>query len=95
MMPRRNRNAHAPAIDTDELAAQAAELTAELASVHIDPITHLVGDIQLRLGGSQATGKSAALISDLIQRLQQHPGAAVALLDGKSALAMGVTGHGR
>jgi putative protein kinase ArgK-like GTPase of G3E family len=94
MMPRRNRNAHAPAIDTDELAAQAAQLTAELGSVHI-PILRPAGEIQLRLCGTPGTGKSAALINDLIQRLQQHPGAAVALLDSQNALAMGVTGHGR
>ena len=57
-MPRRNRNAHAPAIDTDELAAQAAQLTAELGSVHI-PVSHPADEIQLRLGGIPPTGKSA------------------------------------
>ena len=93
-MPRRNRNAHAPAIDTDELAAQAAQLTAELGSAHI-PLLRPAGVIQLRLGGTRGTGKSAALINDLIQRLQQHPGAAVALLDSQNALAMGMTGHDR
>jgi hypothetical protein len=31
-MPRRNRNAHTPRIDTDELAAQAAQLTTELTA---------------------------------------------------------------
>jgi putative protein kinase ArgK-like GTPase of G3E family len=86
-MPRRNRNAHAPAIDTDELAAQAAQLAAELGSVHI-PILRPAGEIQLRLGGTPGTGKSAALINDLIQRLQQHP-RAVALLDSQNALARG------
>jgi hypothetical protein len=93
-MPRRNRNAHAPVIDTDELAEQAAQLTAELGSLHI-PLSHLATEIQLRLGSTPGSGKSAALITDLIQRLHQHPGAAVALLDSQNALAMGVTGHGR
>jgi hypothetical protein len=94
MMPRRNRNAHAPAIDTDELAAQAAQLTAELGSVHI-PVSHQAGEIQLRLGGAPHAGKSSALIDYLSKWATEHPGGTVALIDGKAALAMGVTGHGR
>ena len=70
-MPRRNRNAHAPAIDTDELAAQAAQLTAELASVHIRALSYPAGEIQLRLGGIPGTGKSAVLINDLAQQLKR------------------------
>ena len=33
-MPRRNRNAHAPTIDTDELAEHAAQLATELSQAH-------------------------------------------------------------
>ena len=32
-MPRRNRNAHAPALDADELADQAARLATELTPI--------------------------------------------------------------
>lgn len=93
-MPRRNRNAHAPVIDTDELAAQAAQLTAELASVHIDPVTHSAGDIQLRLGGTPHPGKPAVLIGYFNEWIKEHPCATVSLIDDKSALAMGVSSHG-
>jgi len=93
-MPRRNRKAHPPVIDTDELAAQAAQLTAELGSAHI-PVSHPAGEIQLRLEFISGTGKSAALITDLTQWVKQHPGAMGALLDGKYALVVGVTGRGR
>ena len=93
-MPRRNRNAHAPAIDADELAAQADRLTAELGSVHIDPVSYLAEEIQLSLGGIPHAGKSPVLINRLNEWIKEHPGATVSLIDGKSALAMGVTGHG-
>jgi hypothetical protein len=95
MMPRRNRNAHAPVIDTDELAAQAAQLTAELGSVHIDPVTHLAGEIQLSLGSISGPGKSLVLIDHFNEWIKEHPGGMVTLIDSKSALAMEVTGHGR
>jgi hypothetical protein len=95
MMPRRNRNAHAPVIDTDELAAQAAQLTAELGSVHIDLVTHLAGEMKLSLGSIRGPGKSLVLIDHLDEWIKEHPGGTVRLIDGKSALAMGVTGHGR
>lgn len=93
-MPRRNRNAHAPAIDADELAAQAAQLTAELGSVHI-PVSHPVGEIRLRLGGTPHPGKSTVLIDHFNEWIKDHPGATVSLINGKDALAMGVTSHGR
>jgi hypothetical protein len=94
-MPRRNRNAHAPAIDADELAAQAAQLTAELGSLHIDPVTHLADEIQLSLGSIPGPGKSLVLIDHFNEWIKEHPGGTVRLIDGKSALTMGVTGHGR
>jgi hypothetical protein len=93
-MPRRNRNAHAPVIDTDELAAQAAQLAAELGSVHI-PVFYPAEEIQLRLGSISGPGKSFVLIDHLDEWIKEHPGGTVRLIDGKSALAMGVTGHGR
>jgi hypothetical protein len=93
-MPRRNRNAHAPAIDTDELAAQADRLAAELGSVHI-PVLHPTEEIQLRLGSIPGPGKSLVLIDYFDEWIKEHPGGTVALIDGKSALALGVTGHGR
>jgi desulfoferrodoxin (superoxide reductase-like protein) len=93
-MPRRNRNAHAPAIDADELAAQAAQLTAELGSVHI-PVSYPAGEIQLRLGGIPHPAKSSVLIDHFNEWIKEHPGCTVSLIDRKSALAMGVTSHGR
>jgi hypothetical protein len=94
-MPRRNRNAHAPAIDADELAAQAAQLTADLGSIHIRPVSHLADEIQLRLGGIPHPGKSPVLIDHFNEWIKEHPGCTVSLIDGKHALAMGVTSHGR
>jgi hypothetical protein len=93
-MPRRNRNAHAPAIDADELAAQAAQLAAELGSLHI-PAFYPAEEIQLRLGSIPGPGKSLVLIDHFNEWIKEHPGGMVRLIDDKSALALGVTGHGR
>jgi hypothetical protein len=94
MMPRRNRNAHAPAIDADELAAQAAQLAAELGSVHI-PVSHPAEEIQLRLGGIPQAGKSSVLIDHFNEWIKEHPGCTVGLLDVKQSFTKVVTGHGR
>jgi hypothetical protein len=94
-MPRRNRNAHAPAIDTEELAAQAAQLAAELGSMRLHPISYPAAEIQFRLGSIPGPGKSLVLIGYFNEWIKEHPGRTVRLIDGKSALAMGVTGHGR
>jgi hypothetical protein len=93
-MPRRNRNAHAPAIDTDELAAHADRLTAELGSIHI-PVSHLAGEIQLRLCGIPRPGKSPVLIGYFNEWIKEHPRGTVSFIDRKSALVTGVTSHGR
>lgn len=64
-------------------------------SPEFDPVTHLAEEIQLRLGGTPCAGKSSALMDHFNEWIKEHPGGTVALIDGKSALAMGVTGHGR
>jgi len=94
-MPRRNRNAHAPAIDTDELAEQAAQLTAELDSIRIHPISYPAEEIPLRLSGTPGAGKSTVLIRYFSKWAKEHPGGTVAPLDGTSVFAMRVTGHDR
>ncbi len=50
-MPRRNRNAHTPRIDTDDLAAQAAQLTTELTAT---PFLDEPSGWQLSLAGIEA-----------------------------------------
>ena len=84
MMPRRNRNAHAPRIDADELAAQADQLTAELAVRNPGTVV-LIDEIQFyRLGGIPGTGKSNLLREYMTQFIHEHPGCQLTITDEKA-----------
>ena len=90
-MPRRNRNAQTPRIDTDELAAQAAQLTAELAATN--PATVLVIDesqLYHQFAPMARTGKSRLLGDYITTFLSEHPGWQLTLADAKA-----VTSHDR
>lgn len=89
-MPRRNRNAHSLRIDTDELAAQAGQLTAELGTINGRPV-YLADEIQLyyRLGGISGGGKSSALNLILAHFTSKYPRCQISLTDAKA-----VTSHG-
>ena len=90
-MPRRNRNAHADRIDTDELAAHAAWLTTDLAAT--SPSTVLVtGESQLyhQLAATARTSKQGLLGDYITTFLSEHPGWQLSLTDAKA-----VTSYGR
>jgi hypothetical protein len=85
LMPRRNRNAHAPRIDADELAAQADQLTAELVATN--PMTVFVpGETQLcyQLGALTSTGKTNLFRDYIASFIHDHPGCQLHLIDAKA-----------
>jgi len=89
-MPRRNRNAHALRIDTDELAARADQLTAELGSINGCRV-YLLDEIQLySCPARPGAGKSAILRYYMATWLSQHPFGYITFTDGKA-----VTSNGR
>jgi hypothetical protein len=89
-MPRRNRNVRAYRIDTDELADQAAQLTAEIGTTYAALCRADEMQVYPILGGSAGTWKSACLRAYLRKALNASYGYSLSVIDGKA-----VTSHGR
>jgi hypothetical protein len=83
-MPRRNRNAQAPRIDTDELAAQADRLTAEFGRVN-GVIVYLAGEVQIySCSAGTGSGKSNLLREYIAQFISEYPGCPITITDAKA-----------
>jgi hypothetical protein len=82
-MPRRNRNAQAPRIDTDELATQADQLTTEFGQVN-GTIVYLTDEIQpYSCSAGTGGGKTNPLREHIAQFISKYPGCQITITDAK------------